>query len=214
MKVLRLTAQDFHTKLLCQKPTLRQIEWGVGNGPITKNGVLPVTTFFFRKFCFSLITLHKEVIWWTNYTNVHTHIWESVGVLLEDALSLWISLNSLFYHPILTSYLMLFCRDIHQFFFSNANLQHGLASIIDYMIIFKFHVYMEWKFQLGLFESWWSFCSVYRRDEVFHIIVILFLHCYRLPCETKSYHGLMSWNFILGLKSRFRQPLRRSFLRK
>ena len=50
--------------------------------------------------------------------------------------------------------------------FSNVNLQPGLALIIDYMIIFKFHVHMEWKFQLGLFKSWLNFCSVYR-DEVF-----------------------------------------------
>ena len=29
---------------------LRQIEWGVQNGPITKNEVLPVTTFLFENF--------------------------------------------------------------------------------------------------------------------------------------------------------------------
>ena len=29
---------------------LRQIEWGVRNGPITKNEVLPVTTFLFENF--------------------------------------------------------------------------------------------------------------------------------------------------------------------
>ena len=29
LKVLRLKKQHFHTKLLCQKPVLRQIEWGV-----------------------------------------------------------------------------------------------------------------------------------------------------------------------------------------
>ena len=29
---------------------LRQIEWRLQNGPITKSGVLPVTTLFFRKF--------------------------------------------------------------------------------------------------------------------------------------------------------------------
>ena len=38
---------------------LRQIEWGVQNGPITKNQVLLVTTLFFRKFCFSLRTSYK-----------------------------------------------------------------------------------------------------------------------------------------------------------
>ena len=34
----------FHTKLSCQKPVSRQVEWGVQNGPITKNGVLTLTT--------------------------------------------------------------------------------------------------------------------------------------------------------------------------
>ena len=38
-KLLRLTIQHFHTKLLCQKPVLRQIECGVPNGSIAKNGV-------------------------------------------------------------------------------------------------------------------------------------------------------------------------------
>ena len=42
--------------------TLRQIEWGVQNEPITKNEGLAVTTFFFRKFCFSLRTSYKELI--------------------------------------------------------------------------------------------------------------------------------------------------------
>ena len=36
-----------HTELTCQNPILRQIEWGVQNGPITKNGLLPLTTSFF-----------------------------------------------------------------------------------------------------------------------------------------------------------------------
>ena len=41
--------------------------------PITRNGVLLVTTVFFWKFCFSLRTFFKELIWCTNYPNVHTH---------------------------------------------------------------------------------------------------------------------------------------------
>ena len=52
---------------------LRQIEWGVQNGPITKNGVLPVTILFFRKFCFSLRTTNKELISSTNHANAHIH---------------------------------------------------------------------------------------------------------------------------------------------
>ena len=34
-----MKAQQFHTKLPCQKPMLSQIEWGVQNEPITKNGL-------------------------------------------------------------------------------------------------------------------------------------------------------------------------------
>ena len=34
------------TRLPRQKPVLRQMEWGVQNGPITKNGVLPSHHFF------------------------------------------------------------------------------------------------------------------------------------------------------------------------
>ena len=66
LKALRLKTQQFYTKLLCQKAMLMQIEWGVQNEPITKNEDLPVTTLFFRKFCFSLRTSYKEVIWCTN----------------------------------------------------------------------------------------------------------------------------------------------------
>ena len=33
--------------VICQKPMLRQMEWLLQNGRITKNGVLPKTTLFF-----------------------------------------------------------------------------------------------------------------------------------------------------------------------
>ena len=42
-----MKADNFHIKLSCQKLMLRQIEWGVHDGPVTKNGVLQVTTVFF-----------------------------------------------------------------------------------------------------------------------------------------------------------------------
>ena len=45
LKVLRLKTHHLHTKLPCQKPILRQTEWVVQNGLITKNGILPITTF-------------------------------------------------------------------------------------------------------------------------------------------------------------------------
>ena len=72
-ETLRLKAHHFHTKLPYQQPMLRQIEWGVQNRPITKNGVLPVTTLFFWKFSFSLRTAYKELTWCTNLNvNIRT----------------------------------------------------------------------------------------------------------------------------------------------
>ena len=43
---------------------------------ITKNGVVPVTTFFFRKYCSSLRTSYIELIWYTNYPNVLIHTFQ------------------------------------------------------------------------------------------------------------------------------------------
>ena len=46
-----MKTQYFYIELPCQKPMLRQIEWGVQNETITKNGILSVTTL---RFCFSI----------------------------------------------------------------------------------------------------------------------------------------------------------------
>ena len=40
----KIKTQHFYTKPPCQKPMFRQIEWGVQNEPIAKNGVLTITT--------------------------------------------------------------------------------------------------------------------------------------------------------------------------
>ena len=48
--------------------------------------------FNFWKFCFSLRTSYKQLIWCTNKPNVHIHL--SAGVLLDGAFSLWVSLNN------------------------------------------------------------------------------------------------------------------------
>ena len=66
-----MKTHHFHTKLPYQKTMLRQREWWLQNGPTTKNGVLPVTTLFFWKFCFSLRISYKELIWYTNNPNAH-----------------------------------------------------------------------------------------------------------------------------------------------
>ena len=71
MKALRLKTHHFHTKLPYQKAMLRQIEWWVHNGPNTKNSVLPVIKLFLWKFCFSLRTSYKKLIWCTNNLNAH-----------------------------------------------------------------------------------------------------------------------------------------------
>ena len=41
---------------------LRQIEWRLQNGPITKSGVLPVTTLFFWQIFSSFRASEKELI--------------------------------------------------------------------------------------------------------------------------------------------------------
>ena len=54
-----MKAQHFYTKLPCQKLMLRQIEWGVQIGPITKNALLPLITLFFLKFDLRIRTSYK-----------------------------------------------------------------------------------------------------------------------------------------------------------
>ena len=62
LKPLRLKTHHFHTKLICQNPMLRQIEWRLQNGPITKSGVLSVNTLFFWKFFPVLEPLKKSCL--------------------------------------------------------------------------------------------------------------------------------------------------------
>ena len=52
---------------------LPKIEWGVQNGPNRKYEVLPTPAISFGKFCFSLRTSDKELIWCTNYPNFHIY---------------------------------------------------------------------------------------------------------------------------------------------
>ena len=59
LKSTTIENATFLAKLPCQKAMLRQIEWGVQNGPMTRNGVLPLTTLFFSKFDFSIRISYK-----------------------------------------------------------------------------------------------------------------------------------------------------------
>ena len=67
----KLKNHHFQTKQSYQKPMSSQIKWWVQNGPITKNRVLTVITLFVWKFCFSLRTSYKELIWCTSDSNAH-----------------------------------------------------------------------------------------------------------------------------------------------
>ena len=64
----RLTTHDFHVKLPYLKPMLRQIEWWVQNGPITKNGVLPVK-FYFHTSIFIRKVLSSHFLWYLKWFN-------------------------------------------------------------------------------------------------------------------------------------------------
>ena len=92
-KHFRLKTHHFHIKLPYQKPVLKQIKWWVQTGPITKNGILPVATQFFWKFCFSLSTSYKELIWCTNDLNAHIPTFLITVVLFDGTFSLWESLT-------------------------------------------------------------------------------------------------------------------------
>ena len=48
---LRLKTHHFHSKLVCQRPMLRQIKKQKKNGSITKKGFLPITALFIWKIC-------------------------------------------------------------------------------------------------------------------------------------------------------------------
>ena len=50
LKVIGLKTQYFYRKLPCERPMLRQTEWEVQNGPITKNGDLAATTYHLNVF--------------------------------------------------------------------------------------------------------------------------------------------------------------------
>ena len=55
LKILRLKMQHFHTRLPCHsEANVKRNKMRKQNGPITKSLVSPVTTLFFKKFCFSL----------------------------------------------------------------------------------------------------------------------------------------------------------------
>ena len=62
MESTKIDSITFPYKTALSEANVKTKEWGVQNGPITKNEVLPVTTFPFRKSCFSLGASYLELI--------------------------------------------------------------------------------------------------------------------------------------------------------
>ena len=106
LKALRSKTRHFHTKLPYQKSMLRQIEWWLQNGPITKNWVLPATNVFFWKLCFSFRTSCKELIWCTNNPISHICTFCKHWSFIWPCFFLWISLSQFLF---LTSFQLTEC---------------------------------------------------------------------------------------------------------
>ena len=101
MKPLRLKSHHFHSKLLCQKPMLRQIDWQLQNGPITEwNFASNYLNFW--KIRPSFRTSWKELIWSTNDPNANIRIFRNCWSLILGCFSLWVSLICSF-HEIFSS---------------------------------------------------------------------------------------------------------------
>ena len=94
---------------------LRQIEWWVRNGPIKKNVVLPVTTLFFSKFCFSLITTSKEFIWCSSDSNLHIHtFYKRCSFIWQCFFPVSIVNKQFFCFGLVTSKLRSFCDQVNE----------------------------------------------------------------------------------------------------
>ena len=91
-----IASAKFPRKTACQKPMLRQTEWGVQNLPIAKNGVLPITTLYFWKICFNMRNSYKELIWCINYSDVHINTFRKGLKFTWGCFFLCVCLNFLF----------------------------------------------------------------------------------------------------------------------
>ena len=73
---------------------LRQIEWQVQNGPITKNGVFASNYLIFSKILFQFKSLLQRVDLMHQRPNCpHSYFFVSAGVLFDGAFSLRLSIT-------------------------------------------------------------------------------------------------------------------------
>ena len=98
LKALTLKMHHFHTILPHQKPMLRQTEWWVPNGPITKNGFLRGTILFYFLILFQFKNLFKRVgLMFQRPRCPYSYFSEALEFYLREVFSLWVFLNKLFY---------------------------------------------------------------------------------------------------------------------
>ena len=62
MEITKIEKIIFPHKTALSEANVKTNRMGVQDVPITKNGILPVTTSFFQKFSLSSRTSHKELI--------------------------------------------------------------------------------------------------------------------------------------------------------
>ena len=102
---------------------LRQIELGAQNGPITNNGVLPVTTLFIWKFCFCLKTFYKVLIWCTN---------DQINVHIPTFLKCWSFIWGYFF--LVNVLHWLFYDIMEQRFYSSTEIKISKTTTVSYLL--------------------------------------------------------------------------------
>ena len=123
---------------------LRQIEWRVQNRSIAKNGVLLETSLFLWKFCFSLRTSYKELIWCTNGRNAHmrtfcnswSFIWRCffpVSILKDNVQAKPLEDIPIFFPTTLNKIVWIFISE--KFLWRNSLLFSGLLTVLKIQVL-------------------------------------------------------------------------------
>ena len=194
MKALRLKTHHFDTKLPYQKPMSGQIEWRVQNGLITKYEILPVATLFFQKFCFSLRTLYKELIWITKDTDAHirtfykqgSFIWRCFfpASILKVAAKLYFIYFSL---GVIILFSMGLCKSV---FFINSLEKLGYRVSVFFV--------------LCVCTMFWIRCDLKRLKSIWLIILIIQDFFFNHGCLVYVFFGFFRKSILVNLRRQFR----------
>ena len=80
VETTEIEKRHFHSKLLCQKAMLRQIEWRLQNGPIIKVEFCQQLLYFFGKFISVLAPLKKSYLMYQRPKCPYSIFFVSAGV--------------------------------------------------------------------------------------------------------------------------------------